>query len=81
MFLLPVVPNVCRDLGRCERTIKRWLKDPRMKMPQARRIRDRLYLVKSEYEQWKRDVLLTALDQGGSWKAEGGSAEPAPKAA
>jgi hypothetical protein len=60
--LLPIVPNVCQDLNRCDRTIKRWLGDPAMKMPRALRIRNRLYLAQSDYEAWKRDVLLTALD-------------------
>ena len=26
VILLPVVPWVCNDLGRCDRTIKRWMK-------------------------------------------------------
>jgi hypothetical protein len=64
VVLLPVTPNVCDDLGRCERTVKRWLNDQKMGMPRALRIRNRLYLVQSEYERWKRGVLLTALDQG-----------------
>ena len=64
VVLIPVVPNIRNDLNRCDRTIKRWLKDPKMKMPPARRIRERLYLVQSEYETWKRTVLLAALDHG-----------------
>jgi hypothetical protein len=64
VVLLPIVPNICHDLGRCDRTIKRWLKDPKMKMPRPRRIRERLYLVKDEYLAWKHDVLWAALDHG-----------------
>jgi hypothetical protein len=73
VFLLPITPNVCEDLNRCERTIKRWLNDPQMKMPRPRRIRNRLYFTLSEYEEWKRDFLLTALDHA----TKPGAAAPA----
>jgi hypothetical protein len=72
--LIPIVPTICKDLGRCERTITRWLDDLAIGMPPVRRIRDRRYLVQSEYEQWKRDFLMKAIDQrtrtGASAEAE-----------
>jgi hypothetical protein len=63
IVLVPLVPNVCREIDRCERTLKRWLKDPNLGFPPVRRIRNRLYVTRAELEQWKRDVLLTAIDR------------------
>jgi hypothetical protein len=60
--LLPITPDVAKEVGRCSRTIKRWITDPRMNFPRTTRIRDRLYVSRREFETWKRELFIPSLN-------------------
>jgi hypothetical protein len=59
--LIPITPNVAQDVHRNPRTIKRWLKDPKIKFPPTVRLNGRLYVSSRLYQDWKRELFQTAL--------------------
>lgn len=51
--LLTVCPTAARELDVNPRTVKRWIKDPKLGFPQPIRIRNRTFLYRSEFDAWK----------------------------
>lgn len=60
--LLPITPDVANDVRRNPRTIKRWIKDPKLKFPPTIRLNGRLYVSSRLYQDWKRDLFQAALN-------------------
>jgi hypothetical protein len=60
--LSPVTPNVAREVNRNPRTIKRWIADKTHNFPTPIRIKGRLYLTRSAFEQWKAGLVSAALN-------------------
>ena len=55
-ILIPITPDVAREVDRSPRTIKRWIADPSMNFPKTVLIRGRLYVRRAAFEAWKRDL-------------------------
>jgi hypothetical protein len=60
--LVPVTPNVANEFGKCGRTIKRWIADPKLDFPRPARINGRLYVSRKALEEWKRSRILASVD-------------------
>jgi len=59
--LVPITPDASDEVGRNPRTVKRWIKDPKMKFPQTIRLNNRLYVSRREFEAWKAELFQAAL--------------------
>jgi hypothetical protein len=59
--LVPVTPDASAEVCRNPRTVKRWIKDPKMKFPATIRLNNRLYVSRREFEAWKRNLFESAL--------------------
>jgi hypothetical protein len=60
--LVPVVPDVCAEVNRCSRTVKRWIADREFDFPRVARIKGRTYVSRRELEAWKGSRFLASLD-------------------
>ena len=66
--LVPLVPDCALELGRCGRTLKRWLHDPNVHFPPTTRLRGRLYVQRRALNDWKAELFRDGRPGSGEMK-------------